>query len=95
MMQDSVKRDIVWIKPVQLKKPAREMSDEELVDALNRWENEERIAHARFDNNKGSSCYIYFLGCWRKCQRLVKELEDEMDRRLQNASERLYSNDSR
>lgn len=81
MTQNFTKRDIAWIKPVQLKKPTREMSDQELLDSLKHWEIEERIAHKKFENNQGSGSYVAFKGCWTKCQRLVHELKEELQRR--------------
>ena len=82
------------IKPVQLNPPAAEMSVLQLVDAYDKWQINERIAHAAFLNNLDSGCYIAFQACWNKCKRLVKEIEDEMERRGMNVGEDVSRNDS-
>lgn len=81
MAQNFTKRDIAWIKPVQHKIPVSEMSEIDLRAELSRWKVNERIAHTKFENNLDSGCYIAFQGCWTKCKRLIKEIEDEMKRR--------------
>lgn len=78
------KRDIAWIKPVQHKIPVSEISEIDLRSELSRWKVNERIARANFENNLDSGYYIAFQGCWVKCKRLIKEIEDEMERRALN-----------
>lgn len=73
--------EMYGVKPVQHNPPVEMMTDQQLLQKLEWWERQERLAHARCDNNKGSSCVAAFNACWRKCQRLLKELEDERWRR--------------
>lgn len=72
------------IKPVELEKPANEMSAYELKQALDKWETYEWLAHVTVENNKGSGCLTAMNGRWLDCQRLVKEVKNEMERRGMN-----------
>ena len=69
------------IKPVELERPANEMSVCELKQALNKWETCEWLAHVTVENNKGSGCLTAMNSRWLECQRLVKEVKSEMERR--------------
>lgn len=73
--------EMYGIKPVQHKIPPCEMSNEMLLHELERWLNNEALAHATFENWSGAGCETASFACWKKCKRLVKELQDEIARR--------------
>ena len=73
--------EMYGIKPVQHKIPPCEMSNEMLLCELERWLDNEVLAHAAFENWKGAGCETALMACWKKCKRLVKELQDEIARR--------------
>lgn len=73
--------EMYGVKPVQHKIPPAEMSDEMLLYEIDRWLDNEALAHAAFENWKGTGCETAFNACWKKCIRLVGELKDEKERR--------------
>lgn len=73
--------EMYGVKPVQHKIPPCEMSNEMLLYELERWLDNEALAHTTFENWRGAGCETAFFACWKKCQRLTNELMIEKSRR--------------